>query len=81
MVASSNSSHPRLFNPLLTATRNWTNQQQCAAIASFGVDDRDINGQVFTSKNAGLSQIQRQRTRVLLRSLQTSVGLHIRSIV
>ena len=42
--------NPALFNPLLACTGDWTDKQERAAIAAFGIGHGDFNGQVLTAE-------------------------------
>ena len=53
------------LNPLFAGAGNWTNQKQRPAIASLGINGHDVYRKVFATQDAGLSDVQRQRTGVL----------------
>src|SRR5213593_2229259 len=65
LILLRNSADAAFLNPLFAGAGNRTNQQKRPAIASLGINDRDINRKILKTQNAGLADIQRKRTGVL----------------
>src|SRR5439155_20132149 len=64
-VLFGNPADATFFNPLFAGAGNRAYQQKRPPIASLGVDNRDVNREIFTTQHADLPDIERKRTGVL----------------